>query len=339
MFGKQTLPPHELITLTKEQQGVAAEQPPAGPHARPVQRFGRLTGFVLVMIALVLCFSIPLYHLVQFAVTAEFHSYILLVPFVSLYLAWLERQSLSRHSESVRKLAVLPLTAGTMVLAGYWLAVHATSKLADGDSLALIALSFVLFFLGACFLFLGKETLQAIAFPIGFLVFMVPFPVFLHNWIVAFLQHGSAATAYGLFRLSGTPIFRYDMEFQLPGFSMEVAPECSGIQSSLVLFLTSLVAGHLFLRTPWKRAVLVLAVIPLGDSEEWVPDLYHRAALRAPWSRDDPFPHPPSGRPGILCLIPGAVLPVVDRPLEVGSGQGENQTQTPWSMTCESSPI
>lgn len=264
MFGKQTLPPHELITLTKEQQGVAAEQPPAGPHARPVQRFGRLTGFVLVTIALVLCFSIPLYHLVQFAVTAEFHSYILLVPFVSLYLAWLERQSLSRHSEPVRKLAVLPLAAGTMVLAGYWLAVHATSKLADGDSLALITLSFVLFFLGACFLFLGKETLQAVAFPIGFLVFMVPFPVFLHNWIVAFLQHGSAATAYGLFRLSGTPIFRYDMEFQLPGFSMEVAPECSGIQSSLVLFLTSLVAGHLFLRTPWKRAVLILAVIPLG---------------------------------------------------------------------------
>ena len=258
------MPPHELITLTKEQQGVAAEQPLAGPHARPVQWFGRLTGFVLVTVALVLCFSLPLYHLVQLAVTAEFHSYILLVPFVSLYLAWLERQRLSRHSEPVRKLAVLPLTAGAMVLAGYWLTVHATSKLADGDSLGLITLSFVLFYLGACCLFLGKETLQAIAFPIGFLVFMVPIPVFLSNWIVAILQHGSAATAYGMFRLSGTPVFRYDMDFQLPGFSMEVATECSGIQSSLVLFLTSLVAGHLFLRTPWKRAVLILAVIPLG---------------------------------------------------------------------------
>jgi exosortase C (VPDSG-CTERM-specific) len=206
----------------------------------------------------------PLYRLVQFAVTAQFHSYILLVPFVSLYLAWLKREGLSRHSDPVRKLAVVPLTAGAVVLAGYWLAVHATSKLADGDSLALITLSFVLFVLGAGCLFLGKETLQTIAFPIGFLVFMVPIPVFLSNWIMALLQHGSAATAYGLFRLSGTPVFRYDMEFQLPGFSMEVAPECSGIQSSLVLFLTSLLAGHLFLRTPWKRAVLILAVIPLG---------------------------------------------------------------------------
>jgi len=50
----------------------------------------------------------------------------------------------------------------------------------------------------------------------------------------------------------------------LPGFSLDVAPECSGIHSSLVLLITSLLAGHLFLRVPWKRAVLTLAVIPLA---------------------------------------------------------------------------
>jgi exosortase C (VPDSG-CTERM-specific) len=254
----------QLTSLANEQHGVAAQQSAVRRSGRPVKRFGPFGRFVLVTVALVLCFSKPLYHLMQFAVAVEFHSYILLVPFVSFYLVWLKRQSLSHHSEPVRTLAVLPLAAGAMVLAGYWYAVHATSKLADGDSVALITLSFVLFFLGDCLLFLGKETLQAIAFPIGFLVFMVPIPVFLSNWVVALLQHGSAAIAYGLFRLSGTPVFRYDMEFQLPGFSMQVAPECSGIQSSLVLFLTSLLAGHLFLRTPWKRAVLILAVIPLG---------------------------------------------------------------------------
>jgi exosortase/archaeosortase family protein len=43
-----------------------------------------------------------------------------------------------------------------------------------------------------------------------------------------------------------------------------VAPECSGIRSSFVLFITSLVAGQLFLRSSWKRALFALAVIPLG---------------------------------------------------------------------------
>jgi len=31
-----------------------------------------------------------------------------------------------------------------------------------------------------------------------------------------------------------------------------------------VLFITSLVAGGLFLRSPWRRAVLTLAVLPLA---------------------------------------------------------------------------
>ena len=54
------------------------------------------------------------------------------------------------------------------------------------------------------------------------------------------------------------------LAFQLPNVTIEVAPECSGIRSSLVLFITSLVAGHLLLERPWQRALLTLLVIPLG---------------------------------------------------------------------------
>src|SRR5207244_4861510 len=43
-----------------------------------------------------------------------------------------------------------------------------------------------------------------------------------------------------------------------------IAPECSGIRSSWMLFITSLLAAHLFLKKPWRRSVLVAAVIPLG---------------------------------------------------------------------------
>jgi exosortase/archaeosortase family protein len=60
------------------------------------------------------------------------------------------------------------------------------------------------------------------------------------------------------------PFLRQQTSFQLPGMPLEVAPECSGIRSTLVLFITSLLAGHLFLRSPWRRAALVLAVIPLA---------------------------------------------------------------------------
>jgi exosortase C (VPDSG-CTERM-specific) len=122
----------------------------------------------------------------------------------------------------------------------------------------------VWFFYGVCGLFVGGETFRAMRFPLCFLVFVVPFPTLVQNGLESFLQRGSALAAYGMYQLSGTPVFYHDLNFQLPGFALQVAPECSGIHSSLVLFLTSLVAGHLFLRSPWKRGILALAVLPLG---------------------------------------------------------------------------
>jgi len=52
--------------------------------------------------------------------------------------------------------------------------------------------------------------------------------------------------------------------FQLPNIVIQVAQECSGIRSSWVLFITSVLAANLFLKGGWRRAVLVCFVIPLG---------------------------------------------------------------------------
>jgi exosortase C (VPDSG-CTERM-specific) len=122
----------------------------------------------------------------------------------------------------------------------------------------------VLLFIGLCAFFLGRTLLRAITFPLGFLVCMAPLPVAVSDALETFLQHRSAAAAAGFFKLYGTPFFRVETYFQLPGFSLNVAPECSGIHSSLALFITSLLAAWLFLRSPWKRAILCLAVLPLA---------------------------------------------------------------------------
>ena len=73
----------------------------------------------------------------------------------------------------------------------------------------------------------------------------------------------SAEASYALFQLFGVPVLRIGFIFSLPGVSIEVAKECSGIRSSLVLVIMSLLAGHLFLRSVWTKAVLTLATLPL----------------------------------------------------------------------------
>jgi exosortase len=50
----------------------------------------------------------------------------------------------------------------------------------------------------------------------------------------------------------------------VPGVTIEVAKECSGIRSSMALLITCLIAAHLFLRTTWKRALFALLALPLA---------------------------------------------------------------------------
>lgn len=222
-----------------------------------------LRNFFLAAAILVLCFGRPLFDLLRLAAKDDLYSYIPLIPLISLYLIWLQKKSLPRLSEPPCILATLFFTGGLVTITVYWFVVRSAS-LADEDYLSLTIFAFLLFFTGVCCLFFGKEMLRAIAFPIGLLVFMIPLPEFLRHGIETFLQSGSAVVADGLFKLSGMPVYQDGFMFRLPGFNLEVAPECSGIHSSLVLFIMSLLTGYLFLHKSWNRTMLALAVIPLA---------------------------------------------------------------------------
>ena len=93
---------------------------------------------------------------------------------------------------------------------------------------------------------------------------MVPLPVSAEIGLETFLQHGSALAARLFFTLVDMPYVYEGLTFHLPAVNIQVAPECSGIHSSIILFITSAVAGYMFLRSPWKRAIFLFAVIPLG---------------------------------------------------------------------------
>jgi exosortase C (VPDSG-CTERM-specific) len=254
----------ELAKLTEGKDRMTGAQSLSEPGRAVDKHPVPLRNFFLATIALTLCFAFPLYDLIRFAFGSDVYSHILLIPFISAFLIWSQRQSLPRFSRPARKMAAFFLAGGLVVIAGYWLTVRFAPRLAVEDYLTFNILAFLLFFVSGCGRFLGKEILRAIAFPIGLLVFIIPFPVFLMNWIEAFLQQGSATVADWLFSLSGMAYFRDGLVFRLPGINLQVAPECSGIHSTLALFITSLLAGHYFLRKPWKRVALALAVVPLA---------------------------------------------------------------------------
>lgn len=222
--------------------------------------------FIIATLILAALFSVPLFRLARFAAGSELYSHINLIPFISAFLVWLNRRTLPPPSAPMpAAVSGLFFLFGVTVLGIWGFFAWSRPQLALENSLAASTLSFLLFFWSICGRFFGKNTLRSLLFPLCFLVFMVPFPTFVRHALETGLQYSSAQAAFAIIKLSGTPVFFQDgLVFQLPGFSMQVAPECSGIHSTLALFITSVLAGHFFLRTPWKSAVFALAVIPLG---------------------------------------------------------------------------
>jgi exosortase C (VPDSG-CTERM-specific) len=215
-----------------------------------------------------LCFSPALYSWIRFSLQSDLYSYVLLVPVVSIYLFMSGIKGSNARSISLspgrRMLGTALTLLGLAVIGGYLLAGYNGVTLVSQDSVAITTVAYVLLIGAAALFLLPQQLLGRATFPLFFLIFMAPFPVAMEHAIEMFLQHGSAPPSYWFFKLAGTPVYREDLIFQLPGMTLQIAPECSGIRSTIVLFLTSLVASHLFLKSTWKRALLVGFVLPLA---------------------------------------------------------------------------
>ncbi len=226
---------------------------------RKTWRFWSGAGFVIVLLA---AFARPLLALMNYAAGSELHSYILLVPFVSVYLLYLRRNQLAKNYTIDLPLAIVFLAAGLGVMAFTYSSIGLAP--ADNAHLVLLTLSFLCCLTAGGFSFFGRNWMRAAAFPISYLIFMLPMPDAMADTLETASKYTSAEVANLFFYLSGTPFLRAGLFFQLPNITIEVTQECSGIRSSWVLLMTSILAANLFLKTPWRRLALVAFVIPLG---------------------------------------------------------------------------
>ena len=216
--------------------------------------------FVVYATVCALVFWTPLRGLIQLALGSDTYSHILIIPFVSIFLVRTERKGLFHMLERSRSSAAVLFCVGASLGALSW---GDPSLFAEGDWLGLTIFGFLCLIWAGFLFFYGASVFKAGLFPLLFLLLIVPLPGFLLNRFIAWLQVGSAGVAEWIFHLSGTPILRQGLIFALPQVTIEVAKECSGIRSTQALLITCLLAGHLFLRTNWRRAVLLVAAVPV----------------------------------------------------------------------------
>jgi len=233
----------------------------APPKRNQIWRFWSGACFAVLLLA---AFGQSLLMLISHAARSQLHSYILLVPFVSAYLVYIRRDQLPKNYVVDLPLAIVSLAGGLGVLMfTYWMDFAGRSP-AINDRLTLLTLSFLCCLAAGGFFFFGRAWMQAATFPLAYLIFMVPMPDAMADTLETVSKYASAEVANLLFDLSGTPFLRAGNIFELPNITIEVAQECSGIRSSWVLLMTSILAANLFLKTPWRRFALVAFVIPLA---------------------------------------------------------------------------
>jgi exosortase C (VPDSG-CTERM-specific) len=220
----------------------------------------RLICFIGFAILLAAAFGKPLVALFVHVANSNLNSYILLVPFVWGYLVYIRRNQPRAEYSSSLGWAAAPLVIGLAALG----AAESITTLSRNDYLTLTAFSFVSLVTAGGFLFLGRTWMSDMAFPFSFLIFLLPMPDAMTNALETASKLASTEVANLFFNMTNTPTLRDGTIFHLPNITIEVAQECSGIRSSWVLFITSLLAANLFLKSPWRRVALVAAVIPLG---------------------------------------------------------------------------
>jgi exosortase len=175
-----------------------------------------------------------------------------LVPVLSAYFAWQRRQQLARAQPHWGGLWLLLLGIAVLFLGHL------------GAELFLMRVSMIMVIAGAVAYILGWYALRLLAFPIIFLLFMIPLPAIVLNLLTFPLQLLAAKASTFSLQLIDLPVYREGNVIFLPHVTLEVVEACSGLRSLMSLLALAVVYAYLTQREAWKRAVLVISAVPIA---------------------------------------------------------------------------
>jgi exosortase len=216
--------------------------------------------FTAAIAASLIAFWKPLFSLVSFSLTHEYCSHVILIPGISAFFLYLNRNSIRKVLQIWAYGALFALPAVPVLL---WVFAR-KSSLDPNDFLAATTFAIVCVWMSIFAVCYGFRAFRAAVFPLFFLLLMIPLPTVMLDSTTHFLQAGSTQLTYWLLQAVGQPALKEGFTIYMPKLTILVAEECSGIRSSLALLITCLLAGHMMLRSNWRRTVFVLLTIPVA---------------------------------------------------------------------------
>jgi hypothetical protein len=149
--------------------------------------------FLFFNIITIIIFYAPMRDLIVLSLRNEYYSHIILIPLISGYFMYLRRKViLSDINYSYISGSILIIIGSILYLTGKTQGI----KLDQNDYLSLMTFSNLIFWMGGFVLFFGIRAFRIGAFPLLFLIFLVPIPSLIMEKIIILLQIGSAEATY-----------------------------------------------------------------------------------------------------------------------------------------------
>jgi exosortase len=182
------------------------------------------------------------------------YSHGILVPALSAYFVYDRRHTLARLSPQPHWGGLVMLLGGLVMLFFGQLAAE----------LFLTRVSLVVVLTALVWYLLGRQYVRALAFPLAFLLFMIPLPAILLNAITLPLQLLATQVSTAALQVVHLPVYREGNIIYLPHATLEVVEACSGIRSLVSLLTLAVVFAYLTERQSLTRWLLTLSAVPIA---------------------------------------------------------------------------
>ena len=178
---------------------------------------------------------------------------ILIVP-LALYFVWERRQALADSPQASSWLGLPVIATGLGLLVAGLL----------GAELFLPRVSILFTIAGSVLFVFGWRALRILAFPIAFLLLMIPIPAIIFNQIAFPLQLLASQVGEAGLNAAGVPVLREGNVMILAHTTLEVAEACSGIRSLISLLTLGIVFGYFTDPRGGVRVAIAAASVPIA---------------------------------------------------------------------------
>ncbi len=200
-----------------------------------------------------------------------YYSHGLLIPIISGYLIY-------RKRDRLRALPQKQFIGGIFVIV-LSLCLHFAATYVDVNFVSSFALVGVL--LGLAWWLYGRPVIKELAFPLAFLVFMIPLGRLLIDRVAQPMQLFAAQVAGAGAQLLGMPTEIDGTTLRIPDYTFEVAVACSGLKSAIAMLALGALLAYVVKGVWWKKVVIFASALPVAmlanAARIWVTMMLGRA--------------------------------------------------------------